>query len=289
MYNPPQIFSNSDDDEEAHGLNARRASICGPLHPSRLGINYLTAQNQHRKAGRPCPHQAGISRAQVPTRAPAAPARARPLGRRTWGIRAPASSRVRPRVAGGLLAPGAPTLHPHPEPGAARRVARVPTAPERRESKDIVAGMSPPRPRRARLGHRRRPPRPRTCSHHIRPRPPSGSGPTTPCSSTSRIATRRWPPLRGASLPFATPARRYSLPSSALGRRRQPPLARFWACALARRRFLLSRQLRFSPRPAPASPGERASARERAGRTAHARTRCRKGAGPAKEAGAVGG
>lgn len=114
--------------------------------------------------------------------------------------------------------------------------------------------MSPPRPRRARLGHRRRPPRPRTCSHHIRPRPPSGSGPTTPCSSTSRIAKRRWPLLRGASFPFASPARRYSLPSSALGRRRQPPLARFWACALARRRFLHSRQLRFSPRPAPAPP-----------------------------------
>lgn len=82
MYNPPQIlFSNSDDDEEAHGLNARRASICEPLHPSRLGINYLTAQNQYRKAGRPCPHQAGISRAQVPTGAPAGPRR----GRGRWG------------------------------------------------------------------------------------------------------------------------------------------------------------------------------------------------------------
>lgn len=81
---PPILFSNSDDDDEAPGLNARRVSICEPLHPSRLGINYLTAQQNQtndRKAGRPCPHQAGISGAQVPTRAPAGPRR----GRGRWG------------------------------------------------------------------------------------------------------------------------------------------------------------------------------------------------------------
>lgn len=148
--------------------------------------------------------------------------------------------------------------------------------------------MSPPRPRRARPGHRRRPPRPRTCSHHIRPRPPSGSGPTTPCSSTSRIAMQLWPPLRGASS-SASLALSDSLPSSALGRRRQPLLARFWACALAGAASSSASSHPSAPAPPPRPPGARVGQGARGTHGARAGPLQERGGVGGREAGAAGG
>lgn len=70
-----------------------------------------------------------------------------------------------------------------------------------------------------------------------------------------------------------------SLPSSALGRRRQPGLGRFWACALA---ALLPPQVHTQLKPPTRSllsSRERAQSRERARFSAQAQTFRRKGAG----------
>lgn len=101
----------------------------------------------------------------------------------------PPRDRFKPCVAGGSSAPF-PARGPsysHPAGARGTRGARVGWGREVGHCKDIAASRSPPRLRRARPARRPRLPRPRTCSRRTHLRPPSGTGPTTPYSSTSPI------------------------------------------------------------------------------------------------------
>lgn len=101
------------------------------------------------------------------------------------GMGHPPRDRFKPWAARGSSAP-VPRRGPSSSDSAGAR-GGVGWGGEAGHCKDIAASRSPPRLRRARPARRPRLPRPRTCSRRTHPRPPSGTGPTTPYSSTSPI------------------------------------------------------------------------------------------------------